>query len=214
MPAVTALKATRRGHVAIHVDDAFVVTVSDAFVVRHGLYVGLQLDVARLDELVEAASAERALADAYRLLAHRARSRAELADRLRAKGHSEPGVAGVVERLAAEGLLDDGAFAAAFVADKRRLSGWGAGRIARELARHGVADSVTQAALGAAADDADELARALQVLARRGPACAPLDAARKRAYDQLLRRGYSTTVAYRAVREWSAATGHPGHDTD
>ncbi len=214
MPTVTALKATRRGHVAIHVDDAFVAAVGDAFVVRHGLFVGLELDAARLDELVAAAGVERALADAYRLLGHRARSRTELAERLRAKGHPEPIVAGVVERLVAEGLLNDPAFAAAFVADKRRLAGWGAGRIARELARHGVADTIAQAALSGSGDDADELARALQALARRGPARAPLDAARKRAYDYLLRRGYSTAVAYRAVRDWSAAAAGSGQVTD
>ncbi len=214
MPTVTALKATRRGHVAIHIDDAFVAAVSDAFVVRHGLFVGLQLDAPRLDALVAAAGAERALTDAYRLLGHRARSRAELTERLRAKGHAEPTVAAALERLAADGLIDDRAFAAAFVADKRRLAGWGAARIARELARHGVADGLAQAALAGAGDDADELARALAVLARRGPARPPLDAARKRAYDQLLRRGYSTAVAYRAVREWSASGADSRRATD
>ena len=214
MPSVTALKATRRGHVALHVDDAFVAAVTDAFVVRHGLFVGRELSDAQLARLVAAAGAERTLADAYRLLAHRARSCAELAQRLRAKGHDPTVVTDVVERLTAEGLLDDRAFAAAFVADKRRLGGWGAGRIARELARLGVADTVAQAALaraGAESDEDDESARALQVLTRRGPARAPLDAARKRAYDHLLRRGYDPTVAYRAVGEWSA--GGAGDET-
>jgi regulatory protein len=214
VPTVTALKATRRGQVAIHVDDTFVAAVSDAFVVRHGLYVGLEFDGARLDALAAAADTERALADAYRLLGHRARSRSELAERLRGKGHPEPVVAGVIERLASEGLVDDRAFAAAFAADKRRLAGWGAGRIARELARHGVADAIAQAALSSSDDDADELARALLVLAGRGPARPPLDAARKRAYDHLLRRGYSTAVAYRAVREWSASAAVSGPTAD
>ena len=213
MPTVTALRATRHGHVAIHVDDGFVAAVSDAFVIRHGLFVGLELDAARLDALVAAAGTERALADAYRLLGHRARSRAELVERLRARGHPELAVADVVSRLTAEGLVDDHAFAAAFVADKRRLAGWGAGRIARELARHGVAEAVAQAALSGSGD-ADELARALLVLGRRGPAKAPLDTARKRAYEHLVRRGYSTAVAYRAVREWSAAGAASGTSTD
>jgi SOS response regulatory protein OraA/RecX len=51
---------------------------------------------------------------------------------------------------------------------------------------------------------ADELARARAALERRGPARAPLEPARKRAFEFLVRRGYSTTVAYRTVREWSA----------
>ena len=53
---------------------------------------------------------------------------------------------------------------------------------------------------------ADELARARAALEHRGPARAPLEPARKRAFEFLVRRGYSTTVAYRTVREWSAGS--------
>ena len=206
MPTVTALKPTRRqGRVAVHIDGSFLVTVSESLLVRHGLFGGLELTDAQLAALRADADADRTLADAYRLLAHRARARAELTQRLRAKGHDDATVAVVVARLTDEGLVDDTAFAAAFVAEKRRLAGWGAGRIARELGRLGVEQTVVAAALPDSSDEAaDELARALAALTRRGPARPPLEAARKRAYDYLLRRGYSTTVAYRAVREWAA----------
>ena len=207
MPTVTALKPTRRpGRVAVHVDGSFVAAVSESLLVRHGLFEGLELTDDQLAALRADADADRTLADAYRLLAHRARARAELTQRLQAKGHDDDAVAAVVDRLTGEGLLDDDAFAAAFVADKRRLAGWGAGRIARELDRLGVGHNVVAAALPDSSDDAaDEVARALAALRRRGPARPPLEPARKRAYDFLVRRGYSTAVAYRAVREWTAA---------
>ena len=206
MPTVTALKPTRReGRVAVHVDGSFVVAVGESLLVRHGLFVGLELNEDQLAALRTDADADRTLADAYRLLAHRARALAELRQRLRAKGHDEAAIQAVVVRLRGEGLLDDAAFAAAFVADKRRLSGWGAGRIARELGRLGVDQAVVAAALPDSDDaTAAELARARAALSHRGPARPPLEPARKRAYDYLLRRGYSTTVAYRAVREWAA----------
>lgn len=206
MPTVTALKPTRReGRVAVHVDGGFLVAVGESLLVRHGLFVGLELSERQLAALRADADADRTLADAYRLLAHRARARAELTQRLRAKGHDEAAIEAVVVRLCDEGLLDDAAFAAAFVADRRRLSGWGAGRIAHELGRLGVDQAVVSAALPDSDDEtADELARARAALSRRGPARPPLEPARKRAYDYLLRRGYSTTVAYRAVREWTA----------
>jgi regulatory protein len=205
MPTVTALRPTRReGRVVVHVDGRFLASVGESFVVRHSLFVGLELTDDELSALRDEAGADRVLSDAYRLLAHRARSRAELAARLRAKGHDEPAVQPVLERLSSEGLVDDQAFAAAFVADKRRLAGWGAGRIARELGRLGVADAIVRALLPES-DEAttDELARARAALARRGPARPPLEPARKRAFEYLVRRGYSTTVAYRTVREWS-----------
>ena len=53
---------------------------------------------------------------------------------------------------------------------------------------------------------ADELARARAALEHHGPARAPLEPARKRAFEFLVWRGYSTTVAYRTVREWSAGS--------
>src|SRR5665811_2377593 len=78
------------------------------------------------------------MADAYRLLGHRARSRHELRGRLLQKGHEGEAVAGALERLAGDGLLDDAKFARSYVADKRGLSGWGSQRIRRGLAELGV----------------------------------------------------------------------------
>jgi regulatory protein len=208
MPVVTALKPTRReSRVAVHLDGEFLVAVSQAFMARHGLFVGRELGDAELAALLAAAHREQALTDAYRLLAHRARSRAELGARLRGKGHDAALVEATLNKLSGEGLVDDGAFAAAFVADKRRLSGWGSARIARELDRLGVdADVVRSLLPGADDDDGDavEYERALAALWRRGPARPPLDRERKRAFDFLTRRGYGTAVAYRAVRDWSA----------
>jgi SOS response regulatory protein OraA/RecX len=206
MPTVTALRPSRReGRVALHVDDRFLAAVGESFIVRHSLFVGLELTDDQLAALRADAAADGVLPDAYRLLAHRARSRAELGARLRAKGHAEAAVETVLEKLSGAGLLDDQAFAAAFVADKRRLAGWGAGRIARELDRLGVSAAIIGVLLPESDEAAaDELARARAALARRGPAHPPLEPARKRAFEYLVRRGYSTTVAYRTVREWSA----------
>ena len=148
MPTVSALRPTRReGRVSVHLDGRFVFAVEASFVVRHGLFVGLELSDEQCAALGVDAGADRVLTDAYRLLAHRARSRTELVGRLRAKGYDEQAVGATLERLQGDGLIDDRAFAAAFVADKRRLSGWGAGRIAGELARLGVEAAIVEAAL-------------------------------------------------------------------
>ncbi|MCX6364435.1 MAG: RecX family transcriptional regulator [Actinobacteria bacterium] len=206
MPVVTALRATRRGHVAVHVDGSFVCSVSDSFVARWRLYQGRELDDDALVQLRSQASAERVMADAHRLLGHRARSRHELRRRLLQKGHDDEAVAEALARLAGDGLLDDAEFARCYVVDKRGLSGWGSQRIRRGLAELGVDHGVIDAALGGAAaaegDDA-ELERALAALRRRGAPQAPLVAARRRAYQALLRRGFSTAVAYAAIRRWS-----------
>jgi regulatory protein len=202
---VTALRATRRGGVAVHVDGAYVCTVGEAAVARWRLHKGLELDDESLARLKAEASAERVLGDAYRLLGHRSRSRAELERRLLDRGHDPQVVYRTLTRLDDEGLLDDAAFARSYVTDKRGLAGWGSERIRRGLAAAGVAPEIADAALaGEEFREGDERERALEALARLGPPVPPLEAARRRAYQMLVRRGYPTTVAYAAVRTWSA----------
>ena len=210
MPLVTALRATRRGGVALHVDGEYVCVVSESLVARWRLFKGRELSADDVAAVRAASSAERVMGDAYRLLGHRARSTEELRRRLRGKEHDAATVDEAVERLTAEGFLDDAEFAHSYVADKRRLGGWGAERIRRGLRELGVDPTVIGEALGeGASDDAGELARALALLRRRGAADPPLDAARRRAFQALQRRGFSTSTAYAAVRIWVDESGPP-----
>lgn len=204
MAVVTALRAARRGGVALHVDGEYVCVVSESLVARWRLFKGRELSADELATIRAASSAERVMGDAYRLLGHRARSTEELRRRLLAKGHEETAVGAALERLAAEGLLDDAAFAHSYVADKRRLHGWGAARIRRGLRELGVGADAVDEALAPAGDDPGELERALQVLRKRGAPTPPLDAARRRASQALERRGFSAATTYSAVRIWLA----------
>jgi SOS response regulatory protein OraA/RecX len=197
---VTALRAGRRGRIAVYVDDTYLCSVSEALLARRRLYKGLDLDESGLETLRQEASTERVLADAHRLLAQRQRSREELRRRLLQKEHTEQAVAATLERLAGDGLLDDLAFAEAFVADKRRLGGWGSERIRRGLRGLGVDAETAERALAGSADD--DLERALDLLRRRGAPQPPLEAARRRAYAALQRRGFSGSVCYTAVQRW------------
>jgi regulatory protein len=200
---VSALRAARRGGVALHVDDEYVCVVSESLVARWRLFKGRELDDADLAEIRAASSAERVVGDAYRLLGHRARSREELRRRLLAKEHDEHAVADALERLTAEGFLDDAAFARSYVADKRGLGSWGAARIRRGLRELGVDAALIDEALDAdGGEEGAELDRALAVLRRRGAPEPPLESARRRAFQALQRRGFSSSVAYAAVRVW------------
>jgi regulatory protein len=210
---VTALRAARRGGVALHVDGFYLCTVSESLVARWGLYRGRELDDKALSEVRAQASNERVMSDAYRLLAHRARGRVELERRLRQKGHDAAVIAGALERLAEDGLLDDADFARRYVADKRDLSGWGSRRIRRSLVELGVAADVADAALVVPAGEEGEdteLGRALRLLRRKGAPQPPLDVARRRAYDALLRRGFAASVSNAAVKIWCGETSEEG----
>jgi regulatory protein len=207
MPRVTTLRPSRGGRFVVHVDGVYVGTVSEAAVARNRLHLDRELSNDEAVALRGTIVLDSAFADAYRLLAQRSRGRHEMERRLAAKGHHEEIVAAVLMRLQAEGLLNDAAFAAAYVADKRRLAGWGRERIAVELRRLGVDASVTEEALGPPESSvADEALQAASLLARMGTPGAPLEAARKRAFDRLRRRGFSTAIAYAAVQAWIAGS--------
>lgn len=204
MSVVTALRATRRGGVALHVDGEYVCVVSEALVARWRLFKGRELDEADVAEIRASASAERVMGDAYRLLGHRARSAGELRRRLLDKEHEETTVEDALQRLAADGLLDDAAFARSYVADKRRLGGWGSERIRRGLRALDVEASIVDDVLaGGPEGEGDEFDRALAVLRHKGAPVKPGEAERRRAYQTLLRRGFSSSVAYAVVRRWA-----------
>ncbi|MGO8684757.1 MAG: regulatory protein RecX [Thermoleophilia bacterium] len=212
---VSALRATKRGRIGLHIDGEFVCTIGETLVARHHLFAGKIIDEDLLVQLRDEALSDKALADAYRLLGQRARSRHELAERLSQKGYEVLLVSRVLESLAASGLIDDGAFAQAFAADKRRFGSWGDERIARELNRLGVPAEFIATAIGPS-DATRDLERAAAALRKYGAPRGERDADMRRAVAVLRRRGFSASTSYRAMRLWlddpSIDEGQAGED--
>ena len=134
---------------------------------------------------------------AVEALSRRERTTPELSAWLAERGFSPAEVEGAVGRLIEIGELDDERFARRYAEDKRELRGWGPDRIRQALAAKGLSGSEIEAAL--AADSGDDLARARELLERRGD---PLvdERSRARALAFLARRGYDSELAYEAVR--------------
>jgi regulatory protein len=108
----------------------------------------------------------------------------------------------VLDRLTAVGLIDDEAYAAAFVATKHRDRGLGRSALRTELQRKGV-DAQTAAAAVTVIDSDAERDRAAALIARRvdSAMAAGPDAARRRLVGLLARRGYSPSLAMAVVDE-------------
>ncbi len=131
-----------------------------------------------------------------RSLASRAQSVAEIETKLAARGIEADAAASVVEDAIRLGFLDDEELAGQ-LARGLRARGYGRRRAAMRLRRRGVADSVAQAALDGAFGGSDEADLAAQALGSRA---IDDDRARRRAVAFLMRRGFSTAAAWRAVR--------------
>lgn len=142
-------------------------------------------------------------------LTGQARSRSELSERLAKKGVPGPVAQRLLDRFEEVGLVDDQAFARAWV--QSRQSGKGLARrvLAQELRRKGIDEEVARTALDEVdADDEMETARRLVRRRLRTADGLDRDAAVRRLSGMLARKGYPAAVCYRVVREELHSLGH------
>lgn len=178
-------------------------TVPADVITALALVVGTPLRGEVVERLDRAADEEGAFRAALRALERRAHGERELGIKLERKGHTREAIALAVERLRALGLLDDAAFARAYIASKSER-GRGPIRLRHDLAMLGVRREITEQALAelaAGADDPLEQPRALVAKRLRQLASLPPDARRRRLLAYLGRRGYRGSEARALVEE-------------
>ncbi|MFI6346254.1 recombination regulator RecX [Streptomyces sp. NPDC050560] len=153
------------------------------------------------DEASSGDPAERARAICLRLLTGAPRTRRQLADALRKRDIPDETAEDVLSRLEEAGLIDDGAFADAWVESRHHGRGLAGRALARELRSRGVAAPVVEEAVGRLDPEREEeTARGL--VARRLAATRGLDRDRRlrRLAGMLARKGYPEGMALRVVR--------------
>jgi regulatory protein len=99
-------------------------------------------------------------------------------------------------------LVDDKAFAREWVAQRQEGRGLARRALAQELRRKGIDDEVAREALGVV-DESDEVEAARMLVRRKLRSVRGLegDKAVRRLVGMLARKGHSSGVAYRVVRE-------------
>ncbi len=154
------------------------------------------------DEVGPADPVEVARTIALRQLTAGPRSRAQLESALSRRGVPDDAACAVLDRLTEVGLVDDAAFAEAWVRSRHAGRGLGRRALAHELRTRGVDDTASAAALESL-DDECELETARRLVARRLPSVRGLapDAAYRRLGGMLARKGYPASVVHRVVRE-------------
>jgi regulatory protein len=136
------------------------------------------------------------------LLTAAPKTRAQLAEAMRKRGVPDGAAAEVLDRFGEVGLIDDAAFAAAWVRSRQAGRGLAPRALINELRQRGVAESlIADAVAGIDRDDIDSAARALVIRRARGSAGQPTAVRLRRLIAMLGRRGYSGDVALRVVRE-------------
>ncbi|MBY8842492.1 recombination regulator RecX [Streptomyces sp. SP2-10] len=156
--------------------------------------------------------AERARAICLRLLTGTPRTRKQLADALRKREIPEDVAEEVLSRFEEVGLIDDGAFADAWVESRHHGRGLARRALARELRTKGVDSALIDDAV-AQLDSEQEEATARELVARKLRATRGLDRDKRlrRLAGMLARKGYPEGMALRVVRQ---ALEEEGEDTE
>lgn len=192
------MTAAPRNAAAIEVDSLAWLTVHREAVALCGVHKGDAATTELFDRLAAIDARHRCYDAALNLLSYRPRAEGELRDRLRRRAFPAEAIDAAVERLQRAGLLDDAAFARAWIESRSSSAGRGRRALAGELRSKGVAGAAAEQALS----DFDDDARAVEAARPRAGklAALPYTDFRKRLGGFLVRRGFGYGAAEAAVR--------------
>ncbi|HEY6359013.1 MAG TPA: regulatory protein RecX, partial [Vicinamibacterales bacterium] len=134
------------------------------------------------------------------LLSRREYTAHEVQTKLVERGCSADDATAVVGALVSQGLVDDRRAAGAHVRTAARIKGRGRHRIERELEARGIPTPIVRDALGDLTPQA-EIEAIRRILARKRTPFRRDPAMRRRLFQHLLRRGFSSDVVAKALRE-------------
>ncbi len=199
-------KKARQPVFSVYVDGALAFDLSDEVLVKFGLKTGDSIDDQTVEKLSTSEAFHRAHQFAVNYLSYRPRSSKEVLDHLRRKGYSPDLGKKVVQHLQKGGMINDIEFARLFVRDRLKRKHVGKAWMRRALYEKGISSHFVEKVFKEYISD-DDQENAAQLAARKrlkiaGPSLEKLDETkkRKRLVDYLLRRGFPTEVALRAVR--------------
>ncbi|MEV5124917.1 recombination regulator RecX [Streptomyces decoyicus] len=155
---------------------------------------------------------EQARAICLRLLTGNPRTRKQLGDALRQRGIPEEAAEEVLSRFEEVGLIDDAAFADAWVESRHHGRGLARRALARELRTKGVDSALIDVAVGRL-DSEQEESTARELVDRKLRSTRGLDREKRlrRLAGMLARKGYPEGLALRVVKQ---ALEEEGEDPD
>lgn len=175
-----------------------------------GVATGAPWTAELAQRLFDAAGALAARRHALRLVAARPRARADLIRRLRLAGHADRHAAAAADALERHGIINDAELAEAAAASLANRSGTSRRAIENKLRQRGITASDASKAAAQATEGLDEREAATELAIKRVSRQRPptdMQAAKRRLFAFLLRRGFSSDDARHAVEH--ALAGQP-----
>lgn len=197
---ITAIEPQQRNpqRVNVHLDGEFAFGL--ARLLAAWLRVGQELDEEKIARLKADDERETAYQKALHFLSYRPRSAAEVRQNLTKRGLAETLVEETLERLQRAGLVDDAAFARAWVENRNEFRPRSKAALRMELRHKGLDDEAIQSVLE---EQVDEEALACRAARAYAPRLAGLEwpQFRQKLGGHLARRGFSYSILAPVVSE-------------
>lgn len=177
----------KRERVLVFLEGGDLLRITDAELLRFGLFIGMDLSDALVVQLRQAAAHSETKLRAAHMASSRMLSKKELRQRLEKKGASPDDAAEAAERMEELGAVNDAAYAGVIVRHYGGM-GYGAMRVRQELQRRGVPKELWDEALLQLPDPQQAIGRFIQSKCK---GTTPDRAQMKKLSDALLRRGFS-----------------------
>lgn len=155
MPKITDIKQQKRSteRFSLYIDGRYSFSLGDLALSNSGLRIGQELSGDEVERWQSQALEAKAYNAALGQLSYRRRSRRELADYLKRKEYDEEISASVIRRLEDLGLIDDAAFASAWIADRQLLRPRSRRTLQVELMKKGIERDTIADALSQVSED-------------------------------------------------------------
>ena len=177
----------KRERVLVFLEGGDLLKITDAELLRFGLFIGMDLSDDLVVELRQAAAHSETKIRAAHMASSRMLSKKELRQRLEKKGATPDDAAEAAERMEELGAVNDAAYADVIVRHYGGM-GYGAMRVKQELQRRGVPKELWDEALLQLPDPQQAIERFIQSKCK---GAVPDRAQMKKLSDALLRRGFS-----------------------
>lgn len=191
-------RETRR---SIYIDGEFAFGVAEETYVKFALFKGREVDEMFVQEVIDWDEVYNSRQTALRFLNTRSRSRREIVQKLKEKGYSDRAVDETLLFLQDYDLIDDRAFAMAFVHDRRLKKAIGRRKLESELREKGIDRELIDLVLNEVCDGETEIEEAVRAAEKKIGRIRDEDPYRKR--QKLLAflagRGFSGSMAKEAV---------------
>ncbi|HZG57354.1 RecX family transcriptional regulator [Paenibacillus sp.] len=206
------LQKKQRHRYNIFVDEQFAFAVHEDILMKHRLFKGQVVSADRLEEVLRDEERQDAYVKTIRWLGARPRTEKEIRQYMGRKAYEPAVVDHCVERLKAERYVDDERFSRALTEERLQRQGKGKQWIRQELLQKGVDKQTVMDAVQSVSPEEEKAAAAALAKKRWRALSSGEDpqAARRKLYAYLARRGFSASAVREAVRE--AADGADDDD--